>query len=69
VRRFGPLRPSRDVDTAAPQTRVSVFAMIETAATPADFDAIWAAPRLAEIHFWPADLAISTGVEVGRGDR
>jgi 4-hydroxy-2-oxoheptanedioate aldolase len=64
VRSFGPLRASLGSDTAALQARVSVFAMIETAAALADVDEICAVPGLAGIYVGPADLAISMGVEV-----
>lgn len=64
VRSFGPLRASLGVDTAALEARVSVFAMIETAAALADVDAICAVPGLAGIYVGPADLAISMGVDV-----
>jgi 4-hydroxy-2-oxoheptanedioate aldolase len=63
VRSFGPLRASLGADTAALEARVSVFAMIETAAALADVDAICAVPGLAGIYVGPADLAISMGVE------
>jgi 2-keto-3-deoxy-L-rhamnonate aldolase RhmA len=66
ARSFGPLRASLGVDTAALEARVSVFAMIETAAALADVDAICAVPGLAGIYVGPADLAISMGVEVSR---
>ncbi len=64
ARSFGPLRASLGVDTAALEARVSVFAMIETAAALADVDAICAVPGLAGIYVGPADLAISMGVDV-----
>ena len=64
VRSFGPLRASLGYDTAALQARVSVFAMIETAAALADVEKICAVPGLAGIYVGPADLAISMGVEV-----
>jgi 4-hydroxy-2-oxoheptanedioate aldolase len=64
TRSFGPLRASLGADTAALESRVSVFAMIETAAALADVDAICAVPGLAGIYVGPADLAISMGVEV-----
>jgi 4-hydroxy-2-oxoheptanedioate aldolase len=66
ARSFGPLRASLGVDTAALEARVSVFAMIETAAALADVDAICAVPGLAGIYVGPADLAISMGVEVSQ---
>ncbi len=68
ARSFGPLRASLGVDTAALEARVSVFAMIETAAALADVDAICAVPGLAGIYVGPADLAISMGVEVAKAN-
>lgn len=67
-RSFGPLRASLGVDTTALEARVSVFAMIETAAALADVDAICAVPGLAGIYVGPADLAISMGVEVAKAN-
>ncbi|GBE63792.1 aldolase [Mycobacterium sp. MFM001] len=64
VRSFGPLRPSLGYDTAALEQRVSVFAMIETAAALIDLDQICAVPGLSGIYVGPADLAISMGVDV-----
>jgi 4-hydroxy-2-oxoheptanedioate aldolase len=64
TRSFGPLRASLGADTAALEARVSVFAMIETAAALADVEAICAVPGLAGIYVGPADLAISMGVDV-----
>jgi 4-hydroxy-2-oxoheptanedioate aldolase len=66
ARSFGPLRASLGAETAALESRVSVFAMIETAAALADVDAICAVPGLAGIYVGPADLAISMGVEVSK---
>jgi 4-hydroxy-2-oxoheptanedioate aldolase len=66
VRSFGPLRASLGYDTAALESRVSVFAMIETAAALADVEEICAVPGLAGIYVGPADLAISMGVEVAK---
>jgi len=68
TRSFGPLRASLGVDTAALEARVSVFAMIETAAALADVDAICAVPGLAGIYVGPADLAISMGVDVAKAN-
>lgn len=68
TRSFGPLRASLGVDTTALEARVSVFAMIETAAALADVDAICAVPGLAGIYVGPADLAISMGVEVAKAN-
>ena len=68
VRSFGPLRSSLGVDTAGLAARVSVFAMIETAAALADVDAICAAPGLAGVYVGPADLAISMGVDVTKAN-
>jgi 2-keto-3-deoxy-L-rhamnonate aldolase RhmA len=64
TRSFGPLRASLGADTAALEARVSVFAMIETAAALADVGAICAVPGLAGVYVGPADLAISMGVDV-----
>jgi len=64
VRSFGPLRASLGYDTVALESRVSVFAMIETAAALADVAEICAVPGLSGIYVGPADLAISMGVEV-----
>jgi len=64
VRSFGPLRASLGYDTAALESRVSVFAMIETAAALADVHEICGVPGLSGIYVGPADLAISMGVEV-----
>jgi len=64
VRSFGPLRASLGYDTAALESRVSVFAMIETAAAVTDVSEICAVPGLSGIYVGPADLAISMGVEV-----
>jgi 4-hydroxy-2-oxoheptanedioate aldolase len=64
VRSFGPLRASLGLDTAALESRVSVFAMIETAAALADVGDICAVPGLSGVYVGPADLAISMGVDV-----
>jgi 4-hydroxy-2-oxoheptanedioate aldolase len=64
VRSFGPLRASLGYDTAALESRVSVFAMIETAAALTDVDEICSVPGLSGIYVGPADLAISMGVDV-----
>ncbi len=64
VRSFGPLRGSLGYDIAALESRVSVFAMIETAAALNDVSEICAVPGLSGIYVGPADLAISMGVEV-----
>ncbi|MGA8329110.1 MAG: aldolase/citrate lyase family protein [Mycobacterium sp.] len=66
VRSFGPLRAGLGVGTAVLEARVSVFAMIETAAALADVEAICAVPGLAGVYVGPADLAISMGVEVAK---
>jgi 4-hydroxy-2-oxoheptanedioate aldolase len=63
-RSFGPLRASLGADTTKLESRVSVFAMIETAAALADVDEICAVPGLAGVYVGPADLAISMGVNV-----
>ncbi|QLL07830.1 HpcH/HpaI aldolase family protein [Mycobacterium vicinigordonae] len=62
VRSFGPLRASLGHDPAALEARVSVFAMIETAAAVAEAVNICAVPGLTGIYVGPADLAISMGV-------
>jgi 4-hydroxy-2-oxoheptanedioate aldolase len=64
VRSFGPLRASLGFDTAALESRVSVFAMIETAAALIDVNEICAVPGLSGVYVGPADLAISMGVDV-----
>jgi 2-keto-3-deoxy-L-rhamnonate aldolase RhmA len=64
IRSFGPLRASLGFDIAALQSRVSVFAMIETAAALRDVDQICSVPGLSGIYVGPADLAISMGVDV-----
>jgi 4-hydroxy-2-oxoheptanedioate aldolase len=64
IRSFGPLRPSLGVDSTGLESRVSVFAMIETAAALAGLSEICAVDGLAGIYIGPADLAISMGVDV-----
>jgi 4-hydroxy-2-oxoheptanedioate aldolase len=64
VRSFGPLRASLGYDIAALESRVSVFAMIETAAALADVSEICAVPGLSGIYVGPNDLSISMGVDV-----
>jgi 2-keto-3-deoxy-L-rhamnonate aldolase RhmA len=64
IRSFGPLRASLGLDPAAHESRVSVFAMIETAAALSVLDQICAVDGLAGIYIGPADLAISMGVDV-----
>jgi 2-keto-3-deoxy-L-rhamnonate aldolase RhmA len=64
VRSFGPLRASLGHDTAALESRVSVFAMIETAAALTGLDEICAVDGLAGLYIGPADLALSLGVDV-----
>ena len=64
VRSFGPLRASLGRDSAAVESRVSVFAMIETAAALSNLSEICAVDGLAGIYIGPADLAISMGVDV-----
>ncbi|WP_036435473.1 HpcH/HpaI aldolase/citrate lyase family protein [Mycobacterium sp. URHB0044] len=61
VRSFGPLRASLGHDVAALEARVSVYAMVETAAGLAAVDEICGVPGLAGIYVGPADLAISMG--------
>jgi 4-hydroxy-2-oxoheptanedioate aldolase len=63
IRSFGPLRASLGVDAAALVSRVSVFAMIETAAALSDLDRICAVEGLAGIYVGPVDLAISMGFD------
>lgn len=64
VRSFGPLRAGLGHDPAALQSRVSVFAMIETTAGLAAVDDICSVPGLSGVYIGPADLAISLGVAV-----
>ena len=64
IRSFGPLRASLGRDTTALESRVSVFAMIETAAALSGLSQICAVDGLAGIYVGPADLAISMGVDV-----
>jgi 2-keto-3-deoxy-L-rhamnonate aldolase RhmA len=64
IRSFGPLRASLGRDTAALESRVSVFAMIETAAALSSLSQICAVDGLAGLYVGPADLAISMGVDV-----
>ncbi len=63
VRSFGPLRASLGHDTTVLEARVSVFAMIETAAALSGLDRICAVDGLAGLYVGPADLAISLGVD------
>jgi 4-hydroxy-2-oxoheptanedioate aldolase len=63
IRSFGPLRPSLGSDAATLESRVSVFAMIETAAALSGLTEICAVDGLAGIYVGPADLAISMGVD------
>ncbi|OCB31849.1 aldolase [Mycobacterium malmoense] len=64
IRSFGPLRASLGRDTAALESRVSVFAMIETAGALSGLDAICAVDGLTGLYVGPADLALSLGVDV-----
>lgn len=64
IRSFGPLRASLGHDPAGHESRVSVFAMIETAAALSDIGAICAVDGLTGIYVGPADLAISLGADV-----
>ncbi|OBB80739.1 aldolase [Mycobacterium colombiense] len=64
VRSFGPLRASLGHDPAAHESRVGVFAMIETAAALAGIHEICAVDGLTGIYVGPADLAISLGTGV-----
>jgi 4-hydroxy-2-oxoheptanedioate aldolase len=66
VRSFGPLRASLGYDITALESRVSVFAMIETAAALTDVGKICAVPGLSGIYVGPNDLAISMGVDPAR---
>jgi 4-hydroxy-2-oxoheptanedioate aldolase len=63
IRSFGPLRASLGFDAAALASRVSVFAMIETAAALSDLDRICAVEGLTGIYIGAADLAISMGFD------
>lgn len=63
VRSFGPLRAGLGLDPRAHESRVSVFAMIETAAALSDLDRICAVDGLTGIYVGPADLAISLGAD------
>jgi 4-hydroxy-2-oxoheptanedioate aldolase len=63
LRSFGPLRASLGHDADTLQNRVSVFAMIETAAALNDLDEICAVDGLTGIYIGPADLAISMGFD------
>ncbi len=64
IRSFGPLRAALGHDPASLEARVSVFAMIETAAGLADLDRICAVDGLTGIYVGPADLAVSLGADV-----
>jgi 4-hydroxy-2-oxoheptanedioate aldolase len=64
IRSFGPLRASLGLDPAAHEARVSVFAMIETAAALSGLSEICAVEGLAGLYVGPADLALSMGVDV-----
>jgi 4-hydroxy-2-oxoheptanedioate aldolase len=64
IRSFGPLRAGLGRDTAALESRVSVFAMIETAAALSRLDQICAVKGLSGLYVGPADLALSLGVNV-----
>ncbi|TXI46224.1 MAG: aldolase, partial [Mycobacterium sp.] len=66
VRSYGPLRASIGRDPAELQSRVSTFAMIETAAGLAAVEEICSVPGLSGIYVGPADLAISLGVELAK---
>ena len=61
VRSFGPLRGDLGHDTVDLESRVSVFAMIETARGLNAVEDICAVPGLTGIYVGPADLAISLG--------
>lgn len=64
IRSFGPLRADLGRDTAALEARVSVFAMIETAAALGALDEICAVDGLTGLYVGPADLALSLSAEV-----
>ncbi|OBJ08564.1 HpcH/HpaI aldolase/citrate lyase family protein [Mycobacterium sp. 1465703.0] len=64
VRSFGPLRASLGHDPAAHESRVSVFAMIETAAALSGIHEICAVDGLTGMYVGPADLALSLGADV-----
>jgi 4-hydroxy-2-oxoheptanedioate aldolase len=66
VRSFGPLRAGLGHDPAALQSRVSVFAMIETVAGLAAVEEICSVPGLSGVYVGPADLAISLGAGVAK---
>lgn len=61
VRSYGPLSPRLGPDPAAHEERVSVFAMVETAAGLSALAEICAVPGLAGVYVGPSDLAISLG--------
>ena len=61
VRSFGPLRASMGLDAAALESRVGVFAMVETAEGLWHVDEICAVSGLSGVYVGPADLAISMG--------
>ena len=63
IRSFGPLRAGLGHEASALASRVSVFAMIETAAALSDLSRICAVEGLAGIYVGPADLAISMGFD------
>jgi len=63
IRSFGPLRAGLGLDPAAHESRVSVFAMIETAAALTNLAEICAVDGLAGIYVGPADLALSMGAD------
>lgn len=69
IRSYGPLRASLGRDATALEARVSVFAMIETAAALSNLNAICAVDGLAGVYVGPADLAISMGVDVAGATR
>lgn len=61
VRSFGPLRASLGTDAPALESRVAVFAMIETAKGIDAAVEICAVPGVTGIYVGPADLAVSMG--------
>ncbi|HTY31964.1 HpcH/HpaI aldolase family protein [Mycobacterium sp.] len=64
IRSFGPLRAGLGHDPAALESRVSVFAMIETAAALSGLSEICSVEGLSGLYVGPADLALSMGVNV-----
>lgn len=61
VRSFGPLRASMGIDATDLESRVSVFAMVESAKGVVALDEICSVAGLSGVYVGPADLAISMG--------